>query len=171
MQEAGGRRREAGCKMQEAGCKRQEARCRMHASRDNRQSATPALHPQRGASVSNQQSAIEFVDDRYEPAVEEFDPFAGEFMDMGDPFMEDSPAPKAVAPQKPMSPVTEPKTPQLPPAPRGSARAQEQRQWERLQKRQWLQPLDARPHGQGDYLAQRRWSDRCAARRRSASRR
>ena len=65
-QDAGSRRQEAGSKSR-AGSRMQDAGSRMQDARfaDNRQSATPALHPQRGASVSNQKSKIEFVDDRY----------------------------------------------------------------------------------------------------------
>lgn len=59
------------------------------------------------SAISNQQSAIDLVDDRYEPAFEEFDPFAGEAFEMIDPFMDEAPASRPDAPQKPSSLVRE----------------------------------------------------------------
>ena len=57
--------------------------------------------------VNRQPPAVDFVDDRHESALEEFDPFAGEAFDMGEPFVAEAPAPQAVAPHKPINLVKE----------------------------------------------------------------
>lgn len=66
----------------------------------------PAVKPQ-SAPAQRPPASVEFVDDRYESSVEEFDPFAGEAFDMIDPFMDDAPAPKPNVPQKPINLVKE----------------------------------------------------------------
>jgi hypothetical protein len=87
---------------QEPGSRRQETKKPEVRSQDSAPKAAPPT-----SNLQRPTSAVDFVDDRYDSAVEEFDPFAGEFMDMDDPFVEDSPAPKAVAPHKPIDRVTE----------------------------------------------------------------
>jgi DNA polymerase III subunit alpha len=96
--------------VQDAGGRRQETKKPEVRSQDSTPKAAPLT-----SNVQRPTSAVDFVDDRYEPAVEEIDPFAGEGMDMGDPVVEAAPAPKAAALPKPIKPVTEPKTPPAPP--------------------------------------------------------
>ncbi|MBI5566787.1 MAG: DNA polymerase III subunit alpha, partial [Chloroflexi bacterium] len=94
-------------KMQEAGIASNllEVKKPVVASQQPTTSNRPAVARQ--SAISNQHSAIDFVDDRYESITEEFDPFAGEAFEMGDPLMDEAPAPGPNAPQKPINLVKE----------------------------------------------------------------
>lgn len=100
VQSTGGKRQD----VQSAASKPPEAKKPVVAPQPPTANAKPAAPK---SEIRNQKSEIEFVDDRYESSVEEFDPFAGEAFEMIDPFMDEAPAPRPDAPQKPSSLVRE----------------------------------------------------------------